>query len=281
MTSGTAAGGVFVCRKMLRNAETCQQVRKSWEVSLLDLNFFLTSAWTAPGVPVVGRWKIEPVGIPFFDSRAIFDFLAGRLGISPALSQRLPLLSILEGDGPAAVLSGWSAAPLSGPPACCRSARCRSCRCAHPRRGVPSPAARSGQHDKVRRALCKCALWVPLSPAAAILLTAGTWSCRPLSSLDRIAGRSNLLKFCGPLQVAGERPGQYEDLLPALSAFLHFAGAKRPGSGSMTRLGGPRILFRQVRASGEGKLPSARRKRELCARSSLGRYAGIVQWSWP
>ena len=152
-------------------------------------------------------------------------------------------------DGPAAVLSGWSAAPLSGPPACCRSARCRSCRCAHPRRGVPSPAARSGQHDKVRRALCKCALWVPLSPAAAILLTAGTWSCRPLSSLDRIAGRSNLLKFCGPLQVAGERPGQYEDLLPALSAFLHFAGAKRPGSGSMTRLGGPRILFRQVRAS--------------------------------
>ena len=78
MTSGTAAGGVFVCRKMLRNAKTCQQVRKSWEVSLLDRKFFLTSAWTSPGVPVVGRWKIEPVGIPFFSSRAIFDFLAGR-----------------------------------------------------------------------------------------------------------------------------------------------------------------------------------------------------------
>lgn len=97
MISGTAAGGVFVCRKMLRNAKTCQQVRKSWEVSLLDRKFFLTSAWTSPGVPVVGRWKIEPVGIPFFDSRAIFDFLAGRFGTSPALSQRLPLLSILEG----------------------------------------------------------------------------------------------------------------------------------------------------------------------------------------
>lgn len=117
-------------------------------------------------------------------------------------------------DGPAAALSGWSAAPLSGPPACCRSARCRSCRCAHPRRGVPSPAARSGQHDKVRRALCKCHYGVLLSPAA-ILLTAGTWSgipaakllkkCgrRPISSLDRVAGRSNLLKFCGPLQVLG------------------------------------------------------------------------------
>lgn len=55
---------------------------------------------------------------------------------------------------------------------------------------------------------------VLLSPAA-ILLTAGTWSgipaakllkkCgrRPISSLDRVAGRSNLLKFCGPLQVLG------------------------------------------------------------------------------
>lgn len=78
MTSGTAAGGVFVCRKMLINAETCQQVRKPWKVSLLDRKFFLTSPWTSPGVPVVGRLKIEPVGIPFFDSRAIFDFLAGR-----------------------------------------------------------------------------------------------------------------------------------------------------------------------------------------------------------
>ena len=98
MTSGTAAGGVFVCRKMLRNAETCQQVRKSWEVSLLDRKFFLTSAWTPPPPGAGGgRWKIEPVGIPFFDSRAIFDFLAGRLGISPALSQNLLPLSILEG----------------------------------------------------------------------------------------------------------------------------------------------------------------------------------------
>lgn len=97
MTSGTAAGGVFVCRKMLRNAKTCQQVRKPWKVSLLDRKFFLTSPWTSPGVPVVGRLKIEPVGIPFFDSRAIFDFLAGRFGTSPALSQCLPLLSILEG----------------------------------------------------------------------------------------------------------------------------------------------------------------------------------------
>ena len=78
MISGTAAGGVFVCRKMLRNAETCQQVRKPWKVSLLDLKFSLTSPWTSPGVPVVGRLKIEPVGIPFFSSRAIFDFLAGR-----------------------------------------------------------------------------------------------------------------------------------------------------------------------------------------------------------
>lgn len=98
MTSGTAAGGVFVCRKMLRNAKTCQQVRKSWEVSLLDRKFFLTSAWTSPGVPVVGRWKIEPVGIPFFDSRAIFDFLAGRFGTSPALSRGLLLLRhLVEG----------------------------------------------------------------------------------------------------------------------------------------------------------------------------------------
>lgn len=274
MTSGTAAGGVFVCRKMLRNAKTCQQVRKSWEVSLLR-----------PGPPPGCRWW----GGGKSNRWAYLFLVHGRfLTFWPDVFEPRPLslevscsCGISSRDGPAAVLSGWSAAPLSGPPACCRSARCRSCRCAHPRRGVPSPAARSGQHDKVRRALCKCALWVPLSPAAAILLTAGTWSCRPLSSLDRIAGRSNLLKFCGPLQVAGERPGQYEDLLPALSAFLHFAGAKRPGSGSMTRLGGPRILFRQVRASGEGKLPSARRKRELCARSSLGRYAGIVQWSWP
>lgn len=97
MTSGTAAGGVFVCRIMLRNAKTCQQVRKAAGSFLPYRKFFLTSAWTSPGVPVVGRWKIEPVGIPFFDSRAIFDFLAGRFGTSPALSQRLPLLSILEG----------------------------------------------------------------------------------------------------------------------------------------------------------------------------------------
>jgi len=85
MTSGTAAGGVFVYRKMLRNAEKCQQVRKSWEVSLPTVNFPYFGL-PPPRVPVVGRWKIEPVGIPFFDSRAIFDFLAGRLGISPALS---------------------------------------------------------------------------------------------------------------------------------------------------------------------------------------------------
>ena len=78
MTSGTAAGGVFVCRKMLRNAKTCQQVRKAAGSFLTDRKFFLTSAWTTPVVPVVGRWKIEPVGIPFFSSRAIFDFLAGR-----------------------------------------------------------------------------------------------------------------------------------------------------------------------------------------------------------
>ena len=57
MISGTAAGGVFVCRKMLRNAKTCQQVRKSWEVSLLDRKFFLTSAWTAPRG--AGGWAVE------------------------------------------------------------------------------------------------------------------------------------------------------------------------------------------------------------------------------
>lgn len=122
MTSGPAAGGVFVCRIMLRNAKTCQQVRKAAGSFLTYRKFFLTSAGTAPGVLVVGRWKIEPVGIPFFDSRAIFDFLAGRFGTSPALSQDLLPLSILEGDGPAAGLSGWSTASSSGPPAC-RSTR--------------------------------------------------------------------------------------------------------------------------------------------------------------
>lgn len=188
MTSGTAAGGVFVCRKMLRNAKTCQQVRKPWKVSLLDRKFFLTSPWTSPGVPVVGRLKIEPVGIPFFDSRAIFDFLAGRFGTSPALSQCLLPLSILEGDGPAAGLSGWSAASSSGPPACCRSARCRSCRCAHPRRGVPSPVARSGRMVRFVEPCVNAHYGVPLPPSAAILLTAGTWSCRPLRPAGRRDG---------------------------------------------------------------------------------------------
>lgn len=89
MTSGTAAGGVFVCRKMLRNAKIFRQVSGPVTVAAaggfrvqkkctINRKIFLTSAWTAPRVSVVGRWKIEPVGIPFFSSRAIFDFLAGR-----------------------------------------------------------------------------------------------------------------------------------------------------------------------------------------------------------
>ncbi|WP_270838236.1 hypothetical protein [Mitsuokella multacida] len=78
MTSGTAAGGVFVCRKMLINAKKNLASKESRGKFPCYRKIFLTSAWTAPGVPVVGRWKIEPVGIPFFDSRAIFDFLAGR-----------------------------------------------------------------------------------------------------------------------------------------------------------------------------------------------------------
>lgn len=130
MTSGTAAGGVFVCRKMLRNAETCQQVRKSWEVSLLDLKFFLTSAWTAPRVPVVGRWKIEPVGIPFFSSRAIFDFfgrtflnLARSLSRSPALAASRRGTDLLQFS-------------LDGPPLRCQVLR----PAADPRAAVPAGA---------------------------------------------------------------------------------------------------------------------------------------------
>lgn len=177
MTSGTAAGGVFVCRKMLRNAKTCQQVRKSWEVSLLDRKFFLTSAWTSPGVPVVGRWKIEPVGIPFFDSRAIFDFLAGRFGTSPALSQRLPLLSILEGTALLQVsLDGLQLRRQVLRPA------------ADPRAAVPSPAALSGRMARFVEPCVNAHYGVPLPPSAAILLTAGTWSCRPLRPAGRRDG---------------------------------------------------------------------------------------------
>lgn len=174
MTSGPAAGGVFVCRIMLRNAKTCQQVRKAAGSFLTYRKFFLTSAGTAPGVLVVGRWKIEPVGIPFFDSRAIFDFWDGRFGTSPALSQCLPLLSILEGT--ALLQISLDGLPL-------RHHGLRSA--ADPRAAVPAGALilgaafplqppASGRMARFVEPCVNAHYGVPLPPSAAILLTAGT-----------------------------------------------------------------------------------------------------------
>lgn len=50
MTSGTAAGGVFVCRKMLRNTKTYQQVRKAAGSFLTAVNFSLLRPGPPPGV---------------------------------------------------------------------------------------------------------------------------------------------------------------------------------------------------------------------------------------
>lgn len=157
MISGTVAGGVFGGRKMLRNAETCQQVRKSWEVSLLDRKFSLLRPGPPPGCRWWGGGKSNRWEYLFLIHGQFLTFCPDVLGPRP------PSLNVSRScrfsRGRPCCRSLWMVCSFvvrSSGLLPIRALPFLPVRSSVARRSLSSRPLRP--HGKVRRALCKCAL---------------------------------------------------------------------------------------------------------------------------